>query len=151
MKMRKSAGLVITLALIAVFFANHEAFCNQGYNYISVEELKARMDRGDLESGAMVLVTTQTEEEYASGHIKGAYPTYARPLETDEDFAKLDSFLEMIKDNDAEIVIICPGGRSGAERPFDYFTKHGIAAKRLLILKDGQRAFNSAYPDLVSY
>lgn len=85
------------------------------------------------------------------GHLKEAYLTYARPLETDADFAKLEPFLDLVKDTDQDIIIICPRGGSGATRPFDYFKERGIAPERMLILQGGQEAYNKAYPDDVSH
>jgi thiosulfate/3-mercaptopyruvate sulfurtransferase len=109
------------------------------------------MDAGDHENGSMVITTSQTEKEYATGYIDAAYPTYARPLKTDADFAKLNPFLEKIKHTDADVILICPRGASGAERPYDYFKKNGIEENRLLILEGGQEAFNKAYPRDVTY
>jgi len=50
-----------------------------------------------------------------------------------------------------DVALICPRGASGAERPYDYFKKHGIEERRLQILEGGQEAFNKAYPDDVTY
>lgn len=150
MNFKKVFGLLILVLAVTVLALAGPA-CARNYNYINVDEFKARMDAGDHESGAMVIVTTQTEQEYASGHIKAAYPTFARPLNSQSDFEKLHPFMELSKDSDSDIVIICPRGRGGAEIPYNYFMEHGIEEKRLLILKDGQEAFNQAYPDNISY
>jgi len=152
MKIKRHAGLMTVLAAVLVLFLTGNGECRKdGYNYISIQNFKARMDAGDHENGSMVIMTAQTEKEYATGYIDAAYPTYARPLKTDADFAKLNPFLEKIKDTDADVVLICPRGASGAERPYTYFKKHGIEEKRLLILEGGQEAFNKAYPEDVTY
>ncbi len=152
MKIQRHAGLMTVLAAVLVLFLADSGECRkQGYNYISVQEFKARLDAGDHENGSMAVMTSQTEEEYATGYIQAAYPTYARPLKSDSDFAKLDPFLEKIKNTTEDIVIICPRGKSGAERPYDYFKKNGTAESRLLILEGGQEAFNKAYPEDVTY
>lgn len=147
---RKVFRLVLLALAISVFTVAGQV-CAGSFNYISVDEFKARMDAGDHDSGAMAIVTTQTEEEYSSGHLKAAYPTFSRPLKAQSDFEKLYPFMELVKESDSDIVIICPRGRGGAEIPYRYFVEHGIAEDRLLILKDGQEAFNRAYPDDVSY
>ena len=149
-KFKKLAILFTAMLAMNLMIADHGECRKKGYNYITVQEFKARMDAGEHETGAMLIVTTQTEAEYASGHLKAAYPTYARPLKSESDFEKLNPFLEIIKTNEADIIIICPRGRGGAEIPFDYFKENGIATERMFILEDGQEAFNKAYPDDIS-
>jgi thiosulfate/3-mercaptopyruvate sulfurtransferase len=152
MKIKRHTGLMTVLAAVLVLFLTGSGECRKdGYNYISIQDFKARMDAGDHKNGLMMIMTAQTEKEYATGYIDAAYPTYARPLKTDADFAKLNPFLEKIKDTDADVVLICPRGASGAERPYTYFKEHGIEEKRLLILEGGQEAFNKAYPEDVTY
>jgi thiosulfate/3-mercaptopyruvate sulfurtransferase len=152
MKIQRTTGLLVAVTAVLVLFMAGNGECRkQGYNYISVQEFKARLDAGDHENGSMAVMTSQTEKEYATGYIKAAYPTYARPLKSDSDFAKLDPFLEKVKNTAEDIVIICPRGKSGAERPYDYFKKNGIAESRLLMLEGGQEAFNEAYPEDVIY
>ncbi len=153
MNFKKVFGLLILVLAVTVLALAGTGLCDEkeGYNYISVEEFKARMDAGDREKGLMAIVTTQTEEEYASGHIKEAFPTFARPLIFPWHYSRLDPFLEKVMDTSEDIILICPRGHSGAERPFDYFKREGIAEERMFILKDGQEAFNAAYPDAVSY
>jgi rhodanese-related sulfurtransferase len=151
MRNRKLYGLLFTL-LAVIFLITSTGECRKsGYNYISVSELKARMDAGDHTSGTLVLVTTQTEKEYAEGHIPAAYPTYARPLKSEADIAKLNPFLEKIKSTKEDVILICPRGHSGAEIPFDYFKKNGIATDRMLILDGGAEAYTKAYPNDVAY
>lgn len=147
----KLVFFTLMAAALALIMAGTGICGNSGYNYISVQEFKARLDAGDHENGSLAIMTSQTEEEYKTGHIKAAYPTYARPLKTDADFAKLIPFLKKVKDTNEDIVFICPAGKSGAERPYDYFKKNGVNEKRLMILKGGQGAFNKAYPEDVSY
>jgi len=152
MKIKRNTGLLTAMAVMMAVFLVGTTVCGKDqYRYISVQDLKARMDAGDHENGLMVITTSQTEKEYATGFIDAAYPTYARPLKTDADFGKLDPFLETIKHTNEDVVLICPRGKSGAERPYDYFKKNGIDENRLLILEGGQAAFNKAYPDAVTY
>lgn len=152
MKVQRHIGLMTVMAaVLSLFLAGNGECRKDGYNYISIPDFKARMDAGDHENGSMVITTSQTEKEYATGCIKAAHPTFARPLKTDADFAKLNPFLEKIKNSDADVVLICPRGKSGAERPYDYFKKHGIDDSRLFILEGGQEAFNKAYPEDVTY
>lgn len=152
MTSQRKIGLLTAVSVVLVLFLTSTGMCKKsGYNYISIEEVKARLDAGDHKNGSMAIMTSQTEKEYKTGYIKAAFPTYARPLKTDADFAKLIPFLNKVKDTNEDIVFICPRGRSGAERPYDYFKKNGISEKRLMVMEGGQAAFNKAYPNDVTY
>lgn len=152
MTVQKRVGIFTGVMLVLVLFMASTGMCRKsGYNYITVQEVKARLDAGDHENGTMVITTAQTEKEYSTGYIQAAVPTYARPLKTDEDFAKLIPLLNKVKDTDEDIVFICPRGRSGAERPYDYFKEHGVAESRMMVMEGGQEAFNKAYPDDVTH
>jgi len=148
--MRKSLFTKICLVMFLAFVA---AACsqNESYNYISPAELKERLDAGEVEQGSLVVFSTQTEQEWASGYLPQAIPTFARPLETDEDYAKLEPILDKIKDTDADVVIICPRGGGGATRPCDYLMEQGIDEHRLLILEGGQEAYNDEFPEDVVF
>lgn len=146
----QKSTILLTVALGLVCLMAGSGICS-GYNYISVQKFKARMDAGDHENGTMAIMTSQTKEEYKTGHVKAAYPTFSRPLKTEADYAKLVPFFETVKDTNEDIVFICPRGKGGAKKPYDYFKKNGVDEKRLLILKGGQTAFNKAYPKDVSY
>jgi len=121
------------------------------YNYISPAELKARLDAGEIAAGTLTMVSSQTEEECATGYLPDAFLTYSRPLTSDDHFAKLDPFLSIAQDTEADIVIICPRGQSGATRPFDYFLEQGINRDRMLILEGGQEAYNKEFPEDIVY
>lgn len=142
---------ILTLAVMIFATACGSNVDEESYNYISPEEFKARLDAGDFESGDMIMVDSQTEEEYADSHLEGVIATHARPLESDEDFAKLEPALDAINSTDADVILICPGGGSGATRPFDYFSENGVDEDRMLILEGGQGAFNDAFPDSVIF
>lgn len=148
MQVKQMWRFCVTSLLVAFMFTAGVALAAD-YNYISQEDFKARLDAGDHDNGKMAIMTSQTPEEYATGHLKAAFATFARPLESDADYAKLDPFLAKVKDTTEDIVIICPRGKSGATRPFDYFKKHGISVDRMYVLKGGQEAFNAAYPDAI--
>lgn len=119
------------------------------YNYISPQDLKVRLDAGEIEKGKMIMISSQTDEEYASGHLAEAIPTFARPLKSEADYQKLDAVMAQIQTTDTDIILICPRGKSGATLPFDYFEEKGIDSNRMLILTGGQEAYNKAFPQNV--
>ena len=133
----------LTLSLTSIALA-------KGYNYISPQELKVRIDAGEIEKGTMMMFSTQTEKEYATGYLPAAIQTFARPLEADADYRKLDPIIERVKGTSEDIIIICPRGGSGASRPFDYLKQNGIDPGRMLILTKGQEAYNKVYPQDVA-
>lgn len=107
------------------------------YNYISAAELEARLTANQ----PVNIVDIQVEEEFAQHHIKGATPTYAYPVKSDTDRAKLDAAVEQLKGNGDPVVVVCPRGAGGAKRTYDYLQQQGIAAERLLILEKGQEGW----------
>lgn len=127
--MRLSSCLVLILGL--VLYAGGSAAAD--YNYISATELEARLSDGV----PMHIVDIQVPEDFAKRHIKGATPTYAYPVETDADKAKLAVVLERLKRDSDLIVIVCPRGAGSATRTYDYLVAQGIAPARLLILEKG--------------
>jgi len=125
--------LLATLALIPGL-----ALAGDGpYNYISAAELEARLTANQ----PVNIVDIQVEEEFAQHHIKGATPTYAYPVKSDTDRAKLDATVEQLKGNADPVVVVCPRGAGGAKRTYDYLQQQGIAAERLLILEKGQEGW----------
>lgn len=131
--------LALSLTLTSVVIATD-------YNYISPQEFKTRLDAGDIEQGKLMVFSTQNHKEFASGYLPVAVQTFARPLESEADYRKLDIVLARAKATTEDIVIICPRGGSGATRPFDYFKQNGINPDRMLILTKGQEAYNKVYP-----
>jgi thiosulfate/3-mercaptopyruvate sulfurtransferase len=107
------------------------------YNYISAAALEARLTAKE----PIHLVDIQVEEEFAKHHITGATATYAYPVKTEAEKAKLQAVLSKIKADQAPVVVICPRGAGGATRTYDYLLSQGIAAERLLILEKGQEGW----------
>lgn len=124
------------LLLATVAFAERQA----NYNYINAAALEARLAAKEPTH----LVDIQVEEEFARHHIKGAVATYAYPVKSDADKAKLQALVEQLKADTAPVVIVCPRGAGGATRTYDYLLSRGIAAERLLILEKGQEGWTCA-------
>jgi len=107
------------------------------YNYISAAALEARLTAKE----PIHLVDIQVEEEFAKHHITGATATYAYPVKTAAEKAKLLAVLTKINADKAPVVVICPRGAGGATRTYDYLLSQGVAAERLLILEKGQEGW----------
>jgi thiosulfate/3-mercaptopyruvate sulfurtransferase len=117
------------------------------YNYISPQEFKARLAAGDVDQGKLLVFSTQNHKEFSSGYLPVAIQTFSRPLESEDDYRKLDIVLARAKATTEDIVVICPRGGSGATRSYDYLQKNGIDAGRMFILTKGQEAYNQVFPD----
>ena len=124
--------------LLAILLIPGISLADDGtYNYISAADLETRLN-AKLPTH---IVDIQVEEEFAQHHIKGATATYAYPVKSDDDRAKLDHIVGQIKDDNDPVVIVCPRGAGGAKRTYDYLLQQGISAERLLILEKGQEGW----------
>ena len=104
------------------------------YNYIDANKT-AELMREDISK--LVLVDIQERDDYAEEHLKGAIETYAYPVKTDEERARLTALIPNIKDNQ-KVIVICPKGGGGADRAYDFFLENGIKKENLFTLIDGQ-------------
>jgi len=82
------------------------------YNFVSPEALKQSLE----EKESLLLLDIQVEKEYAQHHLEGAVATYAYPVKSDRDRAKLKPLLTRIKADQTPVVVICPRGGGGAKR-----------------------------------
>ena len=87
------------------------------------------------------MLDIQVEKDYNKHHIKGVIPTYAYPVETEEEKAKLDKILPQLEENENPIIVVCPGGGGGAKKTIDHLESKGIKADRLFILEKGQKGW----------
>ncbi|MBW2451332.1 MAG: rhodanese-like domain-containing protein [Deltaproteobacteria bacterium] len=110
------------------------------YNYISAKNLENRLTAKMPTN----IVDIQVEDEFTQHHIKGAEPTYAYPVKTDSDRAKLEKVVQQIYNNNDPVIIVCPRGAGGAERTYEYLLKKGIPDERLMILEKGQEGWTCA-------
>ncbi|GAB6156312.1 rhodanese-like domain-containing protein [Desulfosporosinus burensis] len=104
------------------------------FKYYTADQLKQAIDN----KTPLKIVDIQVEDEYKAHHVQGVIPTYAYPVKTDEDKAKLAKVVPELKDSQDPIVVICPKGGSGAKNTIQYLVDQGIAESRLLILEKGQ-------------
>jgi thiosulfate/3-mercaptopyruvate sulfurtransferase len=134
--------LLTAVASIVVFTSNVIA-ADDSLNYITPEETKSKIESGE----ALTLLDIQIEDEYTRHHIRGSLATYAYPVKSDAEKAKLDNFIPYLSSRTDTIVIICPRGGGGAKRTFEYLASRGIESKRMYILEKGQGGW--PYPRLI--
>lgn len=107
---------------------------NPKYNYITADET-AKLMRED--ASKLVLVDIQEKPDFTEEHLKGALPTYAYPVKTEEEKTRLAALLPEFKPNQ-KIIIICPRGGGGADRAYDFYLSQGVKKEQLFTLKGGQ-------------
>lgn len=103
------------------------------YKYYTAEQVKEAIENGD----DITLVDIQVEKEWNAHHIKGAISTKAYPVKTDEERAKVDTIIPQLE-GENPIIVVCPGGKGGAQRTVNHLNESGISAERLFILENGQ-------------
>lgn len=139
--MKKVITLICAVLLASLFLAacssSDSSTEEKEYNYISAEDVKSKIENNE----AMYLLDIQPEDEFDKHHIVGAVPTYAYPAKEEADHAKLAPLVDELKATDDPIVIVCPGGGSGAKGTIDYYVEQGVPADKLLILEKGQRGW----------
>lgn len=117
----------------AIIIAAATSVIAADYNYISPERVKKNLET-NIE---MLIVDIQEEPDYKKQHIQGALATYAYPVKSDSDRAKLDAAVSAQKQTNKPVVIVCPRGKGGAKRSYDYLKSHGITEDKLAILEKG--------------
>lgn len=127
--------ITILLAVSLTLFAS--AALAKSYNYLSPADTKEKL----VQQQAMLLVDIQVEDEFNQHHLPGALATYAFPVKSADDKAKLATALPQLKESSAPVVIVCPRGGGGAKRAYDYLEEQGIAENRLFILEKGQQGW----------
>ena len=115
----------------------------KGYNYISPEELRMRIQSGVQQC----ILDIQVKEEFAEHHIPGAVPTHAYPVKSEADKDRIEREMARLQADEEPIIIVCPRGEGGARRTYDYLLEKGIEEDRLYILEKGQGGW--PYEDLL--
>ncbi len=128
-------GLLLSLVAVLVFIGcGGKVEQKAQYNYISAQKT-AELIRKD--ASKLVLVDIQEKVDFEEEHLKGAIATYAYPVKTDAERARLAALLPDIK-SDQKVVVICPRGGGGANRAYDFLLKSGVKKENLVTLTDGQ-------------
>ena len=102
-------------------------------NYITPANLKKTLDAKQ----EVILVDIQPAADFAKQHLPGSIETNAFPGKSDEEKARLDKTLPAINASKAQVVVLCPRGKSGAKNSYDYLQSKGVPENRLQILEGG--------------
>ncbi len=136
---RQSVYLIFTLVL----FLTSTISMASGYNFISAEKMKENLEAGDN----VIIVDIQVEKEFNEHHIPGSLATYAYPVKSDSDRLKVDKAVKKYEETGKNVVIVCPRGKGGAKRCYDYMKAHNVPEEKLAILENGMSGW--PYKELV--
>lgn len=126
--------LALPFVLLLVVGCGGKVKENSKYNYITADETAKLMREN---ASKLVLVDIQEKPDFIEEHLKGALATYAYPVKTDAEKARLAELLPQIKP-DQKVVIVCPRGGGGADRAYDFYLEKGLKKEQLFTLKGGQ-------------
>ena len=132
--MKLASFLALPIAALLFIGCGGKVKENPKYNYITADET-AKLIRED--ASKIVLVDIQEKPDFDEEHLKGAVATYAYPVKTEDEKARLAALLPEIKEGQ-KVIIVCPRGGGGADRAYDFYLSKGIKKDNLLTLKDGQ-------------
>ena len=124
------------LVIVALVFGLVPSVFAANYSYVSADKLK-----GWLEAGKSVeLVDIQEAKDFAQHHIKGSVETNGYPVKSTEDKQRLEIALQKSQEQNYEaIVVVCPRGKGGAKRTYDYLASKGVPVEKLYILTGGMQ------------
>ncbi|CAG37238.1 unknown protein [Desulfotalea psychrophila LSv54] len=136
-RMKRIIAIVFCLLCVAsTSFAGN-------YNYISAKQVKENLAVGS----AMIIVDIQVEKEFNRHHLPGSVATYAYPVKSDVERARIDQAVKLYEQSGSPVVVVCPGGKSGAKRCYDYMESKNVPAEKMMILENGMGGW--PYKELV--
>ena len=102
-------------------------------NYITPAKLKKMLDAKQ----EVILVDIQPAADFTKQHLPGSIETNAFPAKSDEEKGRLNKALRDINRRKAQVIVLCPRGKSGAKNSYDYLQSKGVPENRLQILEGG--------------
>ena len=103
------------------------------YNYIDAKNMKNRIETGN----EVIIVDIQIEKEFKQHHLPGSIATYAYPVKTEAERAQIDKAVQLYQESGKDVVIVCPRGKGGAKRCYDYMLKNNVPTEKIYILEKG--------------
>ena len=103
------------------------------YRYVAPQDMRTWLESGK----ELLIVDIQPAKDFSRQHFAGAIETNAFPVESAEEQQRLELAVSAAKGNARDVVVVCPRGKGGAKRTFDYLKTNGVAEDRLYILTDG--------------
>ncbi len=142
--MKKKLQIALSIILFAAFVGYILVTTTglSGAQYISPETF-----RDWLAQDRSIIIDVQPYTAYLKGHFPDSHATFAYPVKTTEQKDKLDALLGIINNSEKPVVLVCPGGITGAPNARMHLLSRGVPNERLYILKGGISGW--PYPDLL--
>ena len=121
-------GLIMLLVLGTVVSASAG-----DYNYIDAKNMKEKIETGS----DVIIVDIQVEKEFKEHRLPGSIATYAYPVKTEAERGQIDKAVQKFQETGQDVVIVCPRGKGGAKRCYDYMQKNNVPAEKIFILEKG--------------
>ncbi|MFH1156915.1 MAG: rhodanese-like domain-containing protein [Pseudomonadota bacterium] len=134
----KTFILIITASFLAA-----ASVLASDYNFVSPEKVKIWIET----QAPVTIVDIQVKEEFESHHLPGSIATYAYPVKSDVEKARLDDAVAVSIAKGNPVVVVCPRGGGGAKNCYDYMKSKNVPEDKLLILTDGMAGW--PYKDLL--
>ncbi|MFV0437757.1 MAG: rhodanese-like domain-containing protein [Desulfopila sp.] len=122
----------IVFSMLLGCFLTMGAFFSS-YTYVTPEDFKQWLDTDK----PLIIVDIQDKEAFAKQHFQGSIETNAYPVENDAERARIEPAVEKFKATNNDVVIVCPRGKGGAERCYDYMKSQGVPIEKMFILEKG--------------
>ena len=121
------------ILIIAASFLTAAAALASDYNYISPEKTKTWIENRT----PVTIVDIQARKEFDAHHLPGSMATYAFPVKSDAEKARINDAVAASIAKGAPVIVVCPRGRGGAKRCYDYMKSQNVPEDKLLILEGG--------------
>lgn len=122
--------VVIIICSALLLFAQNSIAAD--YHYVSAQELKVWLEAAK----PVLLVDIQEQNDFAVHHINGSLETNAYPVKSDAERQTLVPAVDQSK-NYETVVVVCPRGKGGAKRTYNYLKENGVPETKLAILTGG--------------
>jgi len=114
----------------------HSPMDTTGVQYVSPETFREWYAQGKA-----LVVDVQTYGGYVQMHFPGSIPTYAYPVRTPDQKKRVEAVIPAINRTDKPVVLVCPGGVTGAPNARTHLLSRGIPNSRLFVLRGGTFGF----------
>ncbi len=107
-----------------------------GVQYVTPEQFREWYTQGKA-----LVVDVQTYQGYTQMHFPGSLPTHAYPVRTPDQKKRVEAVIPSLKNSKKPVVLVCPGGITGAPNARLHLLSKGIPNRRLYVLQGGTWGF----------
>lgn len=128
---------VLTFLIPIVLFVGFVVYSFSLNSSVAVQYIKPDQFKQWLSTNKAMIIDVQSYSDYMKRHFPGSIPTYAYPVVTPEQKKRVASLIPAIQKSKKPVVLVCPGGVTGAPNARKFLVSQGVPGKRLFILQGG--------------